>query len=170
MAEKLVATITVRDGGDPTQHQMPQSANMNLDCGVDALGNYLDVSDVLRDIVETYSVGFWTRRSDNMSHEQQVPSDHAWPVVATEPYLKADQKAVMTFAFQPSTVGVGGKARQVTMQLPCPKKSMFVDSSEGLRVTKVAGDAIAAKLEAELDGVISGMKVAFVGGYLKSKK
>ena len=63
MSEKLVATITVRDNGDPVNHDRPQSANMSLDCGVDALGNYFDASDVLRDIVETYSVGFWTKRA-----------------------------------------------------------------------------------------------------------
>lgn len=170
MAEKLVATITVRDNGDPTNHIDPQTANMNLDCGVDALGNYLDVSDVLMKIVEAYSVGFWTRRSDNMSHDQRVPSDKIWPTLDAEPYLKADAKAVMTFSFQPSTVGVGGRMRNVTLQLPCPKKSMIYDSANGLRVTKVAGDAIAAMLQTKLDGVINGTKISFVGGYLKSKQ
>ena len=170
MAEKLVATITVQDNGGGGTYKKPQSAGMTLDCGISVLGNYLDVSDVLASIVDTYSVGKWTKRADNMSHTQQIPADHVWPLLSAEPYLKADIKAAMTFQLQYSVGGVNTVLKDTSLRMPCPKKSMIEDTPDGLRVTKTAGDAIAALLQGKLDGYISGVKVTFVKGYLEGKQ
>lgn len=170
MAEKLVATITVRDNGGGGAYKKPQRATMTLDTGLSVIGNYLDASDVLQKIVESYSCGFWTYRSDVMSHVQQVPSEHVWPTMADQPYLKADIKAVLTFNAQYSLGGVNTTNRIFRMELPCPKKTLFEDTPEGMRVTKAMGDAIATLLTNEMDGWISGAKVTFIEGWLKGKR
>lgn len=166
MAEKLVATITVRDDG---ANGTPQTARMSLDTGNAMLGNYVDASDALATIVETYSCGLWTRRADVMSHEQGIPTGWTWPTIADEPYLKVDQKAVLFFDVDKSLAGSNLGVDRLRMELPAPKKANFENTPEGLRVKKTVGDDIATELQNKLTGIVS-CTVSFVEGYLKSKK
>ena len=134
-----------------------QSCNVSVDFGVSLFGNWVDKSDDLKTLVETYSHGVVIGRSDNMSHSYAVP-EKGTPV---DGYATVDQKAMIIMRENWS-----GKNRRI--EIPAPLPSMFYDvEDQGFRVTPAAGSNIATMFSSLLP---TGKTVSFVRGWLKSKQ
>lgn len=146
MSKKLIVSCTVQD-------KAKQQRLVKYDMGPTLIGWLVRKSDLLSELLTTYSDGQVSRLGDVFSDPVAIDETK----FATAPYMFVDQKAVVTLRDSE-----GGHHK---IEIPCPKASMFENVPEkGWRVTQAVGLNIATKLTD-----MGGYELTFVVGKLKSK-